>query len=203
MPRLIDTDSRTGAVVAAINHVLARDGAAALSLRSIARESGVSASSLLHHFGSREHLLRVAAARTGRARVRDIDRSSITRGVLAFLPADPDEVVDTRAWLAWLELWRSDESLVNAVGDVRLDERALIAEVLDYRADKEDLDGLLALIDGLLTAVCAPVRPMPLTRAVGILRRHLPEGATSPHRIEEPASEVRNRQRRWRERAIR
>src|SRR3954453_13157747 len=110
MPRLIETETRTDAVVAAVNEVLARDGAPGLSLRAIARESGVSTSSLLHHFRSREHLIRIAAHRTGRARVRAIDRRTVVDGPLAFLPAGGDDVVDARAWLAWLELWRSEDA---------------------------------------------------------------------------------------------
>jgi AcrR family transcriptional regulator len=209
VPRLIETESRTGAVVAAINHVLARDGAAALSLRSIARQSGVSTSSLLHHYESREHLLRVAASWTGRARRRAIDRSAPRRGALAFLPADADEVVEARAWLAWLELWRSDDSLTNGLQDARLDERALLAEILDYRVGRDDLDGLLALIDGLLTAIRAPVRPMRVDRAAEILRAHVPDGGEprcgtdqrADQRVDQRADELRNRRRRWLERA--
>jgi DNA-binding transcriptional regulator YbjK len=43
VPRLIEPESRTDAVVAAINHVLTRDGVPALSIRSIAKQSGLSA----------------------------------------------------------------------------------------------------------------------------------------------------------------
>jgi hypothetical protein len=125
----------------------------------------------------------------------------MTRGVLAFVPGDAEEVLDARAWLAWLELWRSDESLTTALSGVRLEERALLAEALDYRADTDDLDALGALIDGLLTAVCVPGDPMPIARAADILQRHLPDLATSTRSAEQRADELRNRQRRWRERA--
>ena len=39
-------------------------------------------------------------------------------GVLAFLPRTDEEVLDTRAWLAWLELWRCEDADVTprAVG---------------------------------------------------------------------------------------
>jgi AcrR family transcriptional regulator len=208
MPRLIPTESRTEAVVAAVNHVLAQDGAASLSLRAIARESGVSASSLLHHYGSREHLIRIAGHWTGRARVQAIDRNSISHGPLAFLPGDAEDVVDARAWLAWLELWRSDDTLLEVVGNARLDERALLAESLDYRAGPEGLDALTAMIDGLLTAVCSPVRPMRLERAREILASalnvHVDRDAVPISAAEGPSFDaIRNRTRRWRERAAR
>ncbi|GEP34027.1 hypothetical protein NSZ01_17950 [Nocardioides szechwanensis] len=42
MPRLLDTESRTNTVVRAINDLLARDGAAGLTMRAIGRESRIS-----------------------------------------------------------------------------------------------------------------------------------------------------------------
>ena len=172
MPRLIETESRTCAVVAAVNHLLARDGSTAISIRAIARESGVSASSLLHHYGSRERILRLSAIRTGTERVRDIEVRLDLEGVLAFLPADLDAVVEARTWLAWTELWRSEDVLVESVGMPRREERALLAYAFDYRLGREELDALAALIEGLLAAGCAPVRPMPLPRARAILLAH-------------------------------
>jgi hypothetical protein len=160
----------------------------------------VSTSSLLHHYDSREHLLRVAASWTGRARRRAIDLAARRRGALAFLPGDAEEVVEARAWLAWLELWRSDDSLTNVLHDARLDERALLAEILDYRVERDDLDGLLALIDGLLTAMCAPVQPIRLDRAAEILRARVPDGGEQTYGAERRADELRNRRRRWLER---
>jgi AcrR family transcriptional regulator len=210
MPRLIETESRTDTVVVAINHLLARDGATGLSIRAIAQQSRLSASSLLHHYGNRERLLRIAAVRTGRARVGQIDNQAWRHGPLAFLPLQADDVVDARAWLAWLELWRSEDSLAEAIGNARLDERALLAEMVDYRLERDQLDTVTALIDGLLTAVCAPQRPMSLDRARTILGATIDtittrsEGAAETaerHDLEAEFAVVRNRSRRWRDRA--
>ena len=217
MPRLIDTESRTGAVVAAINDVLARDGVGGLSLRSIARASGVSTSSLLHHFDRRERLLRVAAHVTGRARAHRIDVRTRSEGAGAFLPRDAEEVLDERAWLAWLELWRSEPTLSDVIADARLDERALMAETLDYAVATGDLDALLALLDGLRAAICAPVHPLPLDRSQELLGRWVAarqvaglqgaegvegvEGVEGTAHPDSYADVVRNRTQRWRERA--
>ncbi|HEY0905306.1 MAG TPA: helix-turn-helix domain-containing protein [Marmoricola sp.] len=204
MPRYIETESRTETVVAAINEVLARDGIGGLSLRAIARESRVSTSSLLHHFGNREHLLRVAASQTGRWRVREIDRRCSRDGALAFLPQDADDVVDARAWLAWLELWRSEDNLATPIGGARRDERALLAEIFDYRLARDELDAAIALIDGLMTALCAPALPMPIARARAMLLAGIGSDAGS-RALRQPGAggldEVRNRSRRWRDRA--
>lgn len=173
MPVLIDTESRTGTLVQAINDVLTERGPAGVTLRLIARLSGVSPSSMLHHFGSREHLLRVAAGRTGRQRIASLRVEAITDGVLAFVPRSDDEVLDTRAWLAWLELWRCEQFLGRWIAEARADELALLARVTGYRLTRPELDAALALIDGLRVAVCAPVAPMPPHEARQILSAHL------------------------------
>ena len=160
MPMLLDTETRTDCLVRAINDVLIDQGPAGLSLRRIARASGVSTSSILHHLGSREHLLRVAAHRTARARVSAFRSLSAVDGALAFLPQDAEELLDTRAWLAWLELWRAEDSLERVIREGREDERALLAGTLEYRLPGPDLDALMALIEGLRIAVCGPGRPM-------------------------------------------
>lgn len=169
MPYLIDVESRTDALVASINHVLCREGPAGLSLRRIARVSGVSTSSMLHHYGSREHLLRVAAGRTARNRVEDVSSRLFLHGVAACLPADERGLPDARAWLAWQELWRSEETLVTFISNARDDERAHLAHTLRLPYDSPDLDAMVALVDGLLVAVCRPALPLALERARSVL----------------------------------
>lgn len=94
-------------------------------------------------------------------------------GALAFIPRTSDEVIDARSWLAWLELWRSEEFLERVIGEARDAEYALLAAVLEHRMTRPELDTLFALIDGLLTAICSPRRPMPLDHARRILAAHL------------------------------
>jgi AcrR family transcriptional regulator len=107
MPRVIDSNSRTEAMVLGVNRVLVDRGVFGLTLRAIAAESGISSGSLLHHFESRERVLRVAAHRTGLTLVRAVESDGLWDGVAAFLPGDDEMVLLTRAWLAWCELWRS------------------------------------------------------------------------------------------------
>lgn len=169
MPRLIHTESRTEAVVFAVNDLLASGGPAALSIRAIARVSGVSGSSLLHHDGSRRRIVHLSAMRTGRQRIQEISSRLDDEGAGAFLPADADGIVDARIWLGWTELWRSDDVLLTAIERYRSEERSLLAFAFDFRVPRDDLDALVALIDGLLVSVCSPIRPMALLRAREIL----------------------------------
>ncbi|MDP2775133.1 MAG: TetR family transcriptional regulator C-terminal domain-containing protein [Nocardioides sp.] len=168
MPRLLDTDSRTDTVVCAINEILARDGAAGLTMRAIGRESRISPGSLTMHYTSREHLLRVAAHRTGRARRDEIRSRCYTERGLAFLPRDSEEIVQARVWLSWCDQGRSAESLSETIREARAEELGLLAQVFDYHLARPELDALYALLDGLTTAVCAALDPMPLATARAI-----------------------------------
>ncbi|MGH3347531.1 MAG: TetR/AcrR family transcriptional regulator [Nocardioides sp.] len=159
MPMLIDTITRTGALVTAINQLMADGGPRALSVRAVGRESRVSPSSIIHHYGSMEQLLRVAAHWTGRAR-REAISGRAHEGASAFLPATDDDVVDARVWLAWCELWRSDPAVELVIGEARDDERVLLARLTDFAHPAEELDLLAALIEGLTVAVCAPHDPV-------------------------------------------
>lgn len=174
MPLLIDTMERTADLVRSVNHLLATGGPRALSLRRIAGTIGISPSSLIHHYGSVDHLLRVSAFHTGKARLRDLERRWPGEGLLAHLPASPDDVVDARVWLAWCELWRSEDGLEPTVAEARDAERALLARQLDYALDRDGLDAMVALAEGLTTACCHPVGPMPVPRARTLMRRAHP-----------------------------
>jgi AcrR family transcriptional regulator len=169
MPRLIDPYTRVGAMVLAVNNILVTQGVFGLTLRTIARESGISTGSLLHHFGHRERVLGVAAYQTGCSLLSEIDSGQIWHGVEAFVPGEDEGVLLTRAWLSWCELWRSEEWLTETVGDLRARERRMLAEAHDFQVVRADLDLLVALVDGLRVAVCAPVRPMPPATARSLL----------------------------------
>ena len=177
MPRLIETETRTGTLVAAVNHLLAEGGPRAVSLRAVASVSRVSGSSIIHHLGSMEHLLRVSAHRTGQARRDRLRQRWPDEGLAAYLPSVPDDVVDARTWLAWCELWRSEEGLELTVRQALEEERALLAGQLDYALGRDDLDLLVALIEGLTVATCRPVDPMPTTRAITLLLGAVPRSA--------------------------
>lgn len=173
MPHLIDTESRMRELVEAVTDVLVEHGAAGLTLRRIAARSGVNASSLRHHLGDRERVIRLVALHTRRRRISRLEARIPFEGVLAFLPSTDDQVVDARAWWGWLEVGRAEDSIDRAVAPARRDERALLAQAVDYTLQRDELDTLLATIDGLALAVSGPSRPMPRARARDLLARQL------------------------------
>ena len=185
MPMLIDTESRTDVLVRAINDVLIELGPAGLSMQRISQYSRVNKSSIYHHLDSREHLLRVAAGITGKAHLSALRTGIDTDGVLAFLPRSDDELLEARAWLAWLELWRCEDFLDRWIARVRDDELALMARATDFRLTRPELEAALALVDGLRIALCAPRQPMRREAARAILATHLAVPCTPiPHQDE-------------------
>lgn len=173
MPRLIDPISRTGALVTAVNHLLATGGPRALSLRAIASHAGVSGSSIIHHYGSVEHLYRALLHLTDLSRRDEFDERR-AEGLLAFLPAGPDGVVEARVWLAWREMARAIDGLELSMTAALAHERALVARTIDYELGGDQLGRAIALIDGLRVAVCEASRPLPLGRAREMLREAYP-----------------------------
>ena len=66
-------------MVTGVNRVLVSPGIPGLTMRSIARQSGISTGSLLHHFRSRERMLGIAAHRTDRELLRAASTAALER----------------------------------------------------------------------------------------------------------------------------
>lgn len=171
MPLRIDTSDRAHDIARAIDHLIVTGGLAAISLRNIASIVGRSPAALTSHLTNRERMLRVSAALVARDRLDATQRRARTDGVAAFLPLHEDDVPATRAWLGWLELGRSGEGLEHVLAEAHDDERRLLAQTLDHRLDPDRLDLATAIVEGLRSAVCASVRPMPVSRAQSLLAR--------------------------------
>lgn len=170
MPHLLDTPTRAQTICAAVSRLIASGGLAALTTRAIAAESGVSIATLAHQFTNRERLLRLMATMFGADLVGRTASRSRSEGVLAFLPADVDDLRDLRVWLAWAELGRSDPGIAGQVAHLHSQERLLLDAVLERRFDPVPLDCAAAMIDGLRAAVCAVEDPMSVERARAALQ---------------------------------
>jgi AcrR family transcriptional regulator len=173
MPQLIETTTRAGALAAAVNELLITEGIPGLTLRKVAAVSRVSTGSIIHHLGDKGRLLSLSAALTARALEQDIGRRRWVEGVGAFLPQEDDQLLTTRAWLAWVELARSDPAVEPPITRARQSLRGLLAATVDHRLERDDLDLTVAVIEGLCAAMCEPDRPMSRRRARELLDRHL------------------------------
>jgi len=165
MPRLVDVRTLLDSLVAGVNWVIADGGPQALTLRAVAREVNLSPATILHHYESLDRLIGIAAYQSADEHVAAIRFRILGEGVAAFLPYTSEDLVLMRAWLAWLELWRSAANVESAITDARRQELALLAEVTSYTLAGDDLHLLMACIDGLRVAVCAPDRPLGLPAA--------------------------------------
>mgnify|MGYP001472049491 CR=1 FL=1 len=116
-------------------------------------------------------MLRIVAYRTGAARLAQIRWRIHEEGPAAWLPRDDEDLLLARAWLGWCEMWRAHDWLAHAVEEARADEMAELARHYDYRLVRDDLDTIMALIEGLLVAICHPRRPLGRDRARGLLER--------------------------------
>lgn len=148
MPKLVDHEARRVAIAEAVWRVIRRDGLARVSVRGVARESGLSAGSLRHVFATQSELLafsmRLVAERI-EARVRALVPSGDVRrdaeaAIHELLPLDDDRRAEGEVWLAF-------------AGQALVDER--------LRALREEVDGLLhrfyaQMIDALAAAGALP-----------------------------------------------
>lgn len=173
MPLLLDSDTRVATLTRAIDLVLGESGATALTMRRIAAVSGVSTSSMLHHFGSRERMLLVCAHASTWSRATRLTDAVIDDGPLALLPRTDRDVAATRVGLGWLELWRCLPVLEEVVRKARWQELNVLGHALDDALTPAQLRGARALVDGLRVEVCSPVEPMAPDEAQQVLAERL------------------------------
>lgn len=127
MPKVVDHDLRREEIAAGLWRIVQRDGLSAVSVRSVARESGHSPSSLRHYFASQSELLEFALtsmlART-RARIEEriaaYDDTLDTVPWLAGLfkegvPLDEQRAAEVDVWMALREQSRTSAQLASAV----------------------------------------------------------------------------------------
>ena len=149
MPRLLDTGTRTDAIIDATSRLILTRGVDALSLRAIAAETGLSASTLLHHLTDRTRLLRLCAARFVKRHMDEVGYRVRLESEHALLPRTPEEIRDMRVWFAWRELGRSDDGIAHFMADYREQERLLLGVTLRRRSgtvpEEPELDAAMAV----------------------------------------------------------
>jgi AcrR family transcriptional regulator len=130
MPK--DSAPTRATILAAAVQTLQRDGVEGFTLDGVARRSGVVKGLLLYHFGSRNRLLRAAAARIATSREEALRRALGKRGSVAGLDACWEELrrqAEDGTARAWLGLCAA--GLVDRAGNVDGFEGAARAAVLD------------------------------------------------------------------------
>ena len=98
-----------------------------------------------------------------------IQRRAFRDGPVSLLPLTTDEVGWTRVWQAVLELARLDDDVATCVGAAVEFERFMVERAVP----DEDVDEVMALVDGLRQAVARRLNPMDPAHAREILARRL------------------------------
>jgi AcrR family transcriptional regulator len=192
MPRAVDAEQRRTELAEAVWRVIRREGLAAASVRSVAREAGTSMGSLRHWFTSQDELLRFAMTlvmQRARARVEKAAaggnplRSRVLRMLEETLPLDAERRAEAEVWLALTARALVDGELAALrdrsgaeLRDLCAAAVRLLAEAGEIRpgADQDlETERLYAVLDGLaLHALTAP-SALPAERAREVLGAHV------------------------------
>ena len=181
-----EPDARRLSLIEAAARVLAREGAAGASVRTIASEAGVSPGLVAHYFGGVDALVAATYAHVGEQVSAALDAAIEAAGsdprarLSAYVTASFDPPIADPALLAtWLAFW----SLVKARPDIA----ALHDELYtSYRHDLEALLGacgvadlrlaaiaITALVDGLWLELCLSPHSFTAAEARAIAERQI------------------------------
>lgn len=198
MPKIVDHEERRQSSIDALWRVVSRHGAAAISVRSVAAEAGVTPSNLVHYFPSRADMLSAATERLTRDAIArlaeaDLDNLTIESAVDIVMVTIPDTPTRRRQSEVWLLLMVERQSNDEAERLLRALQRtvydSMVIGVTGLRSsgllhpDRDiDLEAhrLHSLIDGLSLHTLTDPRSMPAARIREIITRHIIDLASSP-----------------------
>jgi AcrR family transcriptional regulator len=168
VPKIVDHDARRRELAAAVGRVIARDGVADVSIRSVAAESGWSSGALRHYFATRGELLAFACEqvidqvteRITTMRVPEGVREGIRAVLLETMPVDEHRRAEAEIAFSFLALGLGDPALAQVQRHhfARMYELclSLAAYVTPGDGDAETIARRLhAVVDGLSVHVLA------------------------------------------------
>lgn len=177
MPKIVDHEERRDSVVDAVSRVIARIGIDSSTIRSIAKEAGVSTGNLAHYFKNKDDILTSALKRSHqKINARWEQKLEGLRGMAALrelvldnLPLDDEREDETRLEVSyWARALTAEHVLkVQQAEAALLYDRLLTlirqarqrGEITTPESDKRIAERLLALIDGIsLHALLYPER---------------------------------------------
>jgi len=191
VPKVVDHDARRRDFVKAAYEMIVENGLANTTVRAVARKAGYTTGALVHYFGDKDELIRLALDYSGddvRDRMQTVHRKQHGRDALReiIVVALPLDKRRSANWRIWLALWYHSES--NA--DMRAEEkrryrewtgrleRALKESVSTGELPKStdvrvEVQSLIAFIDGLGVQHLMSSRGMSAKRLVTLLDRYL------------------------------
>jgi AcrR family transcriptional regulator len=177
MPKIVDHEERRDSVIDAVSRVIARTGIDSSTIRSIAKEAGVSTGNLAHYFKNKDDILTSALKRSHqRINARWEQKLEKLQGMAALrelvldnLPLDDEREHETRLEISyWARALTAEHVLKVQRAEAALLYDRLLAlirqarerrEIVAAEDDKRIAERLLALIDGVsLHALLYPKR---------------------------------------------
>jgi AcrR family transcriptional regulator len=191
VPKIVDHEARRRDFVKAAYEMIQENGLANTNLRAVARRAGFTTGALVHYFGDKDELIRLALDYSGedvRDRMQSAHREQTGRAALReiVIEALPLDKRRSANWRIWLALWYHSET--NA--DMRTEEkrryrewtgrleRALKESVADDELPRStdvrvEVQSLIAFIDGLGVQHLMSSRGMSAKRLMTLLDRYL------------------------------
>ena len=191
MPKVVDHDARRRDFVKAAYETITENGLANTTVRAVARKAGYTTGALVHYFGDKNELIRLALDYSGEvvrdrmvaAQQRLRGRKALREIIVEALPLDKQRDAN---WRVWLALWyhsednedmRSEEKRRYREWTGRLG-RALGESVSDGEIAKStdvklEVQALVAFIDGLGVQHLMSSRGMSAKRLTILLDRYL------------------------------
>jgi AcrR family transcriptional regulator len=191
VPKVVDHDARRRDFIKAAYETITENGLANTTVRAVARKAGYTTGALVHYFGDKDELIRLALDYSGEvvrdrmvaAHQRQRGRKALREIIIEALPLDRERDAN---WRLWLALWYHSED--NA--DMRKEEkrryrewtgrlaRALEESVSDGELAKStdvkvEVQSLVAFIDGLGVQHLMSSRGMSAKRLTTLLDRYL------------------------------
>ncbi len=187
MPARLDADRRRSDVVAAALRLVAREGAAALSLRRVADEAGLNVGSVRHYFDGSDDLLTATAEEVGRRMGERLARHRL-EGIGAewperlavfveeVLPVDDQRVDEAAVLVEFIVASRTRPILAAATARMGHDLREALSAALvsaGVAGHEEEATRLGALIGGLTLDAITPHGRVDADGVRAALRHHL------------------------------
>lgn len=197
MPKIVDHAERRRVIVEALWRVVARGGAAAVSVRSVAAEAGMPKSSIGHYVGTQPQLLSLAVAEmvdyvTAQVSAIDadyMDASSAAEVILTLIPTDSHRRSMSEVWLLLLSQRNAEPELGPILTELNATVLAGIASTLETMQEQGGVAAsrdlaiesrrLHALVDGLAIQSLTDPDFLPKDAVRRILTAHLSD-LTSP-----------------------
>lgn len=193
MPKIVDHDERRQEYVAALWRLVERDGASAVSVRSVADEAGVSKTNISYYFPTMVDLLAAAVdelvdatrRRLGTMDLTNVDLDQAVALIMLTIPDTPARRRQSEIWLTLVAGRGSDPRSDALLSDLTKRVRTGVLQGLKLFSSHglvdtgRDLDleatRLHALIDGLSLQTMNDMKMMPPSRIRSVVTHHLTE----------------------------